>query len=63
MILGLLNDMNLKDNLNSYIDIVVPGKYEDDKGIEHNILTSKFDILSTIKDIKLYSQFVFNYPT
>ena len=55
--------MNLKDNLNSYIDIVVPGKYEDDKGIEHNILTSKFDILSTIKDIKLYSQFVFNYPT
>ena len=61
MILGLLNDIHLKDNSNTYIEIVVPGK--DETIIGDNILTSKFDILSAIKDIKLYSQFVFNYPT
>ena len=39
MILGLLNDIHLKDNSNSYIEIVVPGK--DEAKIDHNILTSK----------------------
>ena len=61
MILGLLNDIHLNDNSNNYIEISLPGK--DDTIIGDNILTSKFDILSAIKDIKLYSQFVFNYPT
>ena len=61
MILGLLNDMHLRDNSNSYIEIQLPGKDETING--DNILTSKFDILNSIKDIKLYSQFVFNYPT
>ena len=61
MMLGLLNDMHLKDNSNNYIEIKLPGK--DDTIIGDNILTSKFDIFSAIKDIKLYSQFVFNYPT
>ena len=42
--LGLLNEINLKDNFNSYIDIILPGNYEDETGIKHNILTSKFDI-------------------
>ena len=42
--LGLLNEIDLKDNLNSYINIILPGNYEDEKGIKHNILTSKFDI-------------------
>ena len=61
MILGLLNDMHLRDNSNTYIEIQLPGKDETITG--DNILTSKFDILNAIKDIKLYSQFVFNYPT
>ena len=61
MILGLLNDLHLKENSNTYIDIKIPGK--DETIVGNNILTSKFDILSPIKDIKLYSQFIFNYPT
>ena len=34
MILCLLNEINLKDNQNSYIEIILPGNYEDDKGIK-----------------------------
>ena len=54
--MGLLNDIHLMDNSNTHIEIVVPGK--DETIIEDNILTSKLEILSAIKDIKLYSQFV-----
>ena len=35
--------------------------YEGNEG--NNKITSKFDILVAIKDLKLYSQFVLNYPT
>ena len=59
-ILGLLNITNLDEIKNEYIDVIIPGNFNDN---QEYIVKTKFDIMRPFKDIKLYSKFIFDYPT
>ena len=59
-ILGLLHISNLDEIKNDYIDLIIPGNVND---TQENVVNTKFDIMRPFKGIKLYSKFLFDYPT
>ena len=63
LILGILTENNLENICNNYIDVIIIGNYTDETGQIHNKIKSIFNILRPLKDIKLYSKFLFNYST